>query len=536
MRCVPCLLVALASAAPCCAGTVSATVSPAFEGWFRAGWPVLLRVALGNEGAALDGTLDVTVEGVTYRLPAQVGAQTRGTVEALVVVHSESARARVAVRSAAGEVVFDGVMELGLHSASGDSPLVAWAGAGGKEATRLFGDRCTAVSAGELPGLAAGYSAVDAVLVAGDGSGVPPGALVDWVRGGGLVAFVLEGGAPVRAEGVLARLGEVAGRATAEEWLSAVAGVQATRRLNGARVWRVGLGKVAAGTKGELAKGAFAGLIPTQARGDVWVDKGVYDVFGPASWSLGVRWRLVGGVAVLLAAGAMLARFASRRRWALAGGAVLGLAAGLTALAWAVGLPGGRCVLGLAGVLERVAGEQGGWRTELVGVAATGPARARLDFGAAEAVVPVYYSAADAGGWGDVVVARDGSGRWSVECGVTGGVRRGFAGWWAWTAASGAEEGARAGSVLVRDGEYGVAGAGGGVPTEGWRPLSELSQWGEADRALVRWQARRARPGRTYLVSWQEVTRSAVSGTRLLEERKRPTLVWTEAVGGTGAE
>ena len=404
-------------------------------------------------------------------------------------------------------------MGLGLRGLREGAPLVVGVGVEKELAARLFGERCVVVTAKaeELPLCGAGYLPADAVLVGDDGSALPAEArvgLMDWVRGGGVIVFVLDAEAPVRGEGLAAELGECAGRATGLEWLAAVADRQRTTRLGGSMGWRVGLGWAAAGAREGAASGALAPLLRAAAREDVWVDEGVYRAFRGPSWGARMRWRLVVGAGALLAGGLMVAWALSRRLGRGVGALSVGAVSAVLAwVAWVGILPSGRCVLEVASLVEGAAGEQGGRRTEVACVGALGRGGVELDFGAAEAVVPLYQAAEEAGGWRGTVVARDASGRWTVECRLGRDERRCFAGWWRWGSAAegGGEE------VRVRDG----------------RLVRELSGWGERERRLVEWQARRGSGG-LYRVRRQEDARWMVNGRGMMEVWRGPALVWTE--------
>jgi len=526
-----CVAVWLAWAA-CSAGEVTAELSPLFGGHCRLGWPVAVRVVLSNPGDAADGTLDVAVEGVRFRQPVRLGARTQTAVEAVVTAQSAESRARVTVRDRSGAILCDTTLDLGLQGRDAGSVLAAAVGTPAETAARLFGEGCTAVAAEALPASAAGFLAVDALVVGGHGSAVAAGsrsALVDWVRGGGLAVFVLEGSGPVPDESLLCELGRCAGRATPDGWLSAVAERAGSRRLKGGVVWRLGLGTVVAGRSEALADGALAGLARGGAR-DPWVSGRVYEAFGGPRWSSRVRWRLVGGAVALLAAGLALARVLPRRRVAAAAVAVCGSAV-LAAVAWLVVVPGGRCVLEVAGVAERRAGEAWERRTELAHVAATGRGRVRLSFGEAEAAVPIYQGSEEVGSWRDAVVERDAAGRLWVECELTQGMRRCFAAWWPAREES-ADPAARGEQVRVCDGRFAPDGEG----EPAWRPLRDLDAWGKPAQRIVEWQARRARKGVTYAVQWHEGGQAHTTGESLLERRIRGTAIWSEQAGGKKEE
>ena len=496
-------LLFLAAATVCAAGPVSVKLSPTLQGAWRPGWPVALRVFVANEGEALDGLLDVVVEGVTYRQPVQVGARTSAVAEALVAARSEGARARVVVRSTRGEVLCEKALGLGLRRLEASMGLVAAVGSDSAAARGLFGGAAAVVAPGELPTASAGYAALDALAVAGDGADVSAAARAavgDWVRGGGVAGFLLSDGQPVGTGSLLAELAECAGRPTAQEWLAAVAGRAATRRLNGGLTWRLGLGSVAVGDKEVVREGLFLWLVAGPGDRDVWVDKGVVGSFAEARWTGPVRGRLAGGAVALLVAGALVMRLVPRRWGRLAAVALaFGVAAGLALAAWGLMLPAGKGVLEVAAVAERAPGQPGERRTELVCLGATGRTHARLDFGAAEAVVPFYYSAEEVGAMQGTVLSRDAAGRWTADCELSGAMRRCFAVWWPWRGSAGSE------------------------PSAG----PEDAQ-GKGQQALVDWQRRRADGARKSRVRWAAEGRSITQGSGLLEATVRPTLVWTE--------
>jgi len=339
---------------------VNVKVTPPLGGYFRPGYPVLLRVTLENEGPAVRGSLDVVVEGLTYRRPVRIGAGTAAAVDVLAAVHSDGARARVVVRSSGGELLADAVVGLGLRRRTSQAPVVIAVGAEKGRTERLFAGSCavSVVRAEELPTSAGGYFSAHAVVLLGDGGGVPSGAraaLVDWVSGGGMAVFVLAPDAPVQTEGLLAELGGCSGRPSAGEWLRAVAELRQTRVVGRGRGWRHGLGDVVAGTVEDLDAQELSGLMAMPSEGDVGVDADVYEAFREASLGRGVRWRLVGGALGLLAAGLVVALLA-RRGWrpALAAACVIGVAAALSVVAWGGMLPPGRGVLETAGIVERV--------------------------------------------------------------------------------------------------------------------------------------------------------------------------------------
>jgi len=514
----------------CRGGDVAVSVRPGFEGLFRPGAPVWLRATVANGGAAFDGALELTVEGVTYRQAARVGAQATGLADAFVAARAEGARARVVVRSAGGRVLHESDVALGLRRGAEGRPLVVAVAAPRAVAEELFGSCAAAAAADELPPLAAGYAALDGLAFAGDGGEVPAAgrpAIADWVRGGGVAGFALEEKAPVRSDSLLAELGGCAGRASAEEWLAAPAR-RTTRELGGGRMWRVGLGTVCAGVRPKLAAKAFAGLLRADvASRDEWTDAGLYAAFRGARWDAAVRWRLVGGGVALLVAGALVARLAWRGRGRAAKAALAaGTSVALAAVAWAVMLPEGRGCVEAACVFERAKGQTGERRTEVVCVEAVGRARVRLDFGAAEAVVPFYRSGEDAGG-GEAVIERDAAGRWTAECALTQRTRRCFAAWWPWREGAPPEAlGARFGDLALRRGRVAEVRADSldGGP---WFALEEFTAWGDAHRSLALWQRRRAARASYHFIRCEEPWRSAITAKGVLEERRLAAQVWT---------
>lgn len=531
MRVAAGLLWALTGTLACHGGALSVRLAAAWEGEFRPGAPLLVRVSLSNGGPAFEGTLDLVVEGLTFRQPVRVGAQTTAAVEALAVARSDAARARVVVRSGGGEVLFGGDAPLGLRRHEEGKPLVAAVGLPRPAAEDLFGGCRAAVRAEELPTLVAGYAAVDGLGFGGDGGEVPAAARVaiaEWVRGGGVAGFVLDAKGPVRGDSLLAELGGCAGRPSAEEWLAAVAARQSTLGVDGTHWWRLGLGTVCARTPEKFAHGLLGRFLKGAAGRDEWADAGLYTAFRGARWGTGLRWRLVGGAVALLAAGALAARFAlrGRGRW-LRAALVAGVAAALAAVAWGLMLPSGRGSRETACVLERVQWQAGERRTEIVCLEALGRTRVRLDFGAAEAVVPFYHSAEGAGG-GGAVVERDASGRWRVECALTRGSRRCFAAWWPWREAPEAERRMREGDIAVRGGRFAIAGAGGKLPEEdaAWQPLEGLPAWGEGHGALAAWQARRVNPAFYFRAGPEEHWDTQAGGTGLIESRGLAAQVW----------
>ncbi len=194
---------------------------------------------------------------------------------------------------------------------------------------------------------------------------------------------------------------------------------------------------------------------------------------------------------------------------------VLVVAALVGALAWALMLPAGRGVLDVACVVERAAGQQGERRTEVVCVEALGRTRLRLDFGAAEAVVPFYHGDEEAGGGGAVVVERDALGRWAVECEMTRRTRRCFAAWWPWRDVAAADASAAGDDAAVSGSRFDTAG--------------QPPAWGEGHRALGQWQAGRVGAAQLYGVRRVEAWRPAVAATRIVEQRLLAAQVWTRA-------
>ncbi len=531
MRGVLAAAVAVASSVVCHGGSVAVKLRPAFDGEFRPGSPVWLWVTIANEGRGFDGVLDVGVEGVTYRRPLRVGERTTGQSDALVVARSDAARARVVVRAKDGEVLHDAEVGLGLRRRGEPKPLVVSVGVGREAGQSLFGDSQVAAGAGELPTLAAGYAPIAALGVDGDGGEVPAparAALAEWVRGGGVVGFLLEAKAPVRSDSPLAELGGCAGRATAGEWLAALRARQGTRGDDARTTWQVGLGSAGVTLREKQARGALAGLLPAEAAGDEWADKGLYAAFGGARWRVGLRWRLVGGAVALLAAGVLAAQVGLRtRRRAVGALLVVCVAALLALVAWGVMLPEGRGWRESVCVVERTAGQSGERRTEVVCLEALGRTRVRLDFGSAEAVVPFYYSADDAGG-GGVVVERDWTERWAVECDLTRRTRRCFGAWWPWRETGEQAPAVVPGDVLVRGARFAVAADQGKVPSGEWPPLDDLREWEGAQRALAMWMCRRAGGNRLFRVQREPPQPSAIAGQGVLSRLSLATQAWTQ--------
>ena len=222
------------------AGQVRARLAATLGGRFRCGLPVMLRVGLENDGPAFEGTLDVVVEGVTYRRPVRVGRGSGTWASVLAAVHSAGSRVRVRVRDGGGGVRFEGVLDAGLRAVDPTRGLVVAVEGAGALVEPLFGDACgtAEVAAGDLPTMSAAYLSADVVVVAGDGAALSVSAqraLGGWVRGGGVVACVLAAEGPVRSGGLAAELAECSGRATVREWLGAVAATESRKTV--ARIW-----------------------------------------------------------------------------------------------------------------------------------------------------------------------------------------------------------------------------------------------------------------------------------------------------------
>jgi len=504
----------LPGATLCQAAQVSVTVRPAFDGVFQATCPVLVWVTLSNTGPALEGTLDVAVEGVAFRQRVRVGAGATVTLGALVAARSEAARARVVVRSGRGEPVCEQELPLGLRRRATSGPVVAVVGDARTAVPRLCGEvKPVVVPSADLSTLAAAYGVLDAVLVAGDGGDVAVtdrAALAAWVRGGGAVGFALDESAPVRTDSLAAELGEAAGRPTAREWLAAVRGKRPGLPTDGHARWRIGLGTVAVAVGDAGALQASDWFSPRGERGNQWADKGLYEAFQGARWAGALRWRLVGGAAALLAAGGLLATLAVRRRGRAMGSALVFGVAGMVAVATrAVMLPEGRGVLEAACVLERSAGQPGERRTEVVCLEALGRTQVRLDFGLAEAVVPFYHGAEEPGGsGGEAMVERDEAGRWTVVCDLTRRSRRCFAAWWPW-----------------RD----AAGGAAGDPEGNWLREARQGAWGPEHQALAAWQARRTGDAGPFRVAPVPGWRSAVAASGVLQVRQAAAQAWRRA-------
>ena len=510
MRKMPVRALAMLTALGCAAAggegapPLSATVLAGFDGWFRPGCPMPLRVAVTNRGGAFRGEVDVVVEGVVWRQAVRVGAETTATAEAVAAAHSATASVRVRLRDGTGRERLDESQPLGLREVPEDGTLVvaiaSGSGAGGWGAGLAGAAR---VAPDALPTTAAAYAAVDVIALDGTGEGLGPGvaaALAEWVRCGGRAVFVPAPDELVRPECLLARLGGEAGRQRSA-------------------TWRVGLGGVHVATAPPPLS-----FLPTGRRGRRWhrgVAPELYAAFSDAAWSGAVRWRLTGAALAMLVAVVAVALGVPKgwgrwRRAVCVGGAALALAA----LGWWAVLPATPAALDTAAIVEAIEREPEGHRTDLVCLAGTGGGCATVDLGTAQAVVPAYYAAEDAGGWSGVVIARDADGRCTLTCGVERNVRRCFL---AWEGQEPVASGADGEVLVVRGATFAADG--------GWRPLRTLDRWGAMEQALVRWQAARWLGGRTFRAGWQRRVRPAVRGTGLLETRRHATLVWVEAVG-----
>ncbi|HPD16767.1 MAG TPA: hypothetical protein PLE19_17595 [Planctomycetota bacterium] len=504
----------LSGAALATAAEVTATLRPAFDGRFRPTAPLLVWVTLSNAGPAVDGTLDVAVEGVAFRQRVRLGAGASATLGALVAARSEAARARIVVRSGRGDPVCEQMMPLGLRRRAPAEPVVAAVVDARAAVPRLCGEaQPVVVTSAELPTLAAAYGVLDAVAVAGDGGELAKAeraALAAWVRGGGAVGFALDDSAPVRTDSLAAELGDVAGRPTAREWLAALRDKRPGLAGDGHARWHVGLGTVAVAVGEAGALKASDWFSPRGERGNEWADKGLYEAFRGARWTSALRWRLVGGASALLALGALLATLAARRRGRAVGSVlVFGVAGAAAAATWALMLPEGRGMLEAACVLERSPEQPGERRTELLCLEALGRTRVRLDFGLAEAVLPFYHGAEEPGGnGGEAIVERDEAGRWTVECDLTRRSRRCFAAWWPW-----------------RD----AAEGGAGDPEGNWLSEARQGVWGAEHQALAAWQARRAGAARPFRVAPLADWRSAVAASGVLQVRHAAAQAWWRA-------
>jgi hypothetical protein len=256
----------------------------------------------------------------------------------------------------------------------------------------------------------------------------------------------------------------------------------------------------------------------------VWADKGVWGAFPAAQWETADRWRAAGGAVALLVAGCLVVMSAASRRWGRA--RLLGLAAlvsaALALLGWAVMLPAGRGVVSALAVVESVAGEAGSRRTDVVCVSGAGRERVRVALPDADAVVPLYYSRDEAGGWRDVVVGRDSDG-WVVECDVTDRVRCCFGVLHRWDASTPPARAAGDGDLRVRDGQCTVASA------DEWRPLRLAGGLEPDDRAVLLWQARRTgHDGRLYRATFARDDALPHQGERLMASHRRRALAWVE--------
>ena len=533
-------LALLVAAAACGAATLTAKVTPAFDGHFRPGLPVLLRVAVANEGPALDAQLDVVVDGVTYRQPLRIGAEATATAEVLVAAHSGAPQATVSVRGPSGHTLWESSEELGLRRRQKKQRVAA---VSRPQLAKAFPRKWTVlvVEPDALPSSAAGYLAVDVVAVAGDGGGLSPGtreALAEWVRGGGAAAFVLDPGAPVTDDGLLAELGGCGARATGQEWLRAVAATQATERAGRAVAWRRGLGLVVAGTEDDLADTAWTKLVPTNVFGSQPMDPRHYALL--YEWGLfeapvvvpAVRWRIVGATVALLA-GVVVLVLLVPRGWGRGAQAasVAGVSAGLAALGWCLMLPPGQGTVDSVVIVEPAQAGEAGRVTELVSISGIGRGAVTVCFGDAQAVVPLHGETAEGGERSGMVVARDGAGRWTVECPVSKGVSRGVLAWWG-GAPSGVEMAAsRHPSLLVRNWRFAEAGQPPPDEDDG-RLLMDWRGWRDGARAVLSWQGRRVgRDNRLYRATWHDGGTSRLTGTGLVQTRTLGTLVWAAEAG-----
>jgi hypothetical protein len=473
---LPLALLATLTAA---AAEPTVSVSPALGGAFRPGAPLALRVAVA-EAPAFDGWLDVVAEGIAFRQRLQVGAGGQATIEALVAVHSDQSHVDVVLRKDAGGVVFRQAVPLTLR---GGERVAAVLDGDAQAGAALLGEGWT-VTAGDAPATWAGFLATDAVVVL-SGSALPDGvwdSLEAWVRAGGMLVL------PPNTSGLRWPLAE-----------------GETKRL--------GLGSARAG-----------GSTAAATRREAWVDKGVWGSFPAARWETTDRWRAAGGAVALLVAGCLLVTSAASRRGGRAKLLALAVAvsAALAFLAWAVMLPPGRGVVSALAVVESVAGQAGGRRTDVVCVSGAGRERVRVALPGVEAVVPLYYSRDEAGGWRDVVVGRERDG-WFVECDVTDRVRCCFGALGGWDADAPPARGAADGDLRVRDGLCSV-GRG-----DEWQSLRLAADLDPDDKAVLLWQARRTgRDGRLYRAAFESDDAIPCQGERLMASHRRRALAWVE--------
>jgi hypothetical protein len=486
---------------------------------------VLLRVGLRNEGQATTGTLDVRLEGITYRRPFVVGAEATATVDVLAAIHGARQKVRVQAENGRGEVLCDKEVALALKRLGPGARLVVAVGDAGAAVEGLFAsDAAVAdVAPEEMPGTAMGLAAADAAVlgIEEELSSTVQGAVMDWVRQGGTLVLVAAG----RPEDAASVQAEVE-RAALEEWLPA-GEVGPGLEVGAGTAWERGLGLVVAAAR---PAGLALDLDSVAARpvmGVGEVNPELYEWFGPPRLSSAARWRWVAiGAALVLAgavAGRALVRLKGRRGipWSVAGCVLL------AAVAYVVLASGGRGTRAVA-VVRALGRDGGGAFAEVVQVGGAGRDRVRVSFSRAAAVVPAYYSPEDAGTWDDVIIEQDGEGGWHLRCGVERGIRRCFVAmdaareWDSREAGGGWRQGPR-----VRGGQFVVAGE------DRWRSLRELDEAWEGPAPLVRWQALRMDESRTaYDVRWRRRVDSAVwprHGRAVT--RPEPEVEWRRAGG-----
>jgi hypothetical protein len=259
-------------------------------------------------------------------------------------------------------------------------------------------------------------------------------------------------------------------------------------------------------------------------RREVWVDKGIWGSFPAARWETADRWRAAGGAVALLVAGCLVVTSAASRQWGRAKllGLAMAVSAALAFLGWAAMLPAGRGVVSALAVVESVAGEAGSRRTDVVCVSSAGRERVRMALPGADAVVPLYYSRDEAGGWRDVIVGREQDG-WFVECDVTDRVRCCFGVLAGWDTDVPPARGADDRDLRVLDGQCSVAAA------DEWQSLRLASGLDSADRAVLLWQARRTgHDGRPYRAAFGRDDALPYQGERLMASHRRRALAWVE--------
>jgi hypothetical protein len=489
--------------APTHAGALTATVTPALEGWFRPGRPVLLRVRLANEGQALTGTLDLVVEGITYRRPFVVGAEATAVVDVLAAVHTTQQGVRVRAESGRGEVVCDERVAVALRRPGPAERLVVAVGEAREAAGGAFGSGAAVagVTADELPGAAAGLAAADAVVVGIEEelSSVAQGAVRDWVRQGGRLVLVAAG----RSEDAASTQAEVE-EAALEAWLPA-GDVGPPLEVGQGTAWVRGLGLVVAAARPEGLAGHLESVAARPVMGVEEANPELYEWFGQARLTSAVRWRWVAIGAALVLAAAVAARALSRRKEGRVVPWIVGACALLAAVAYAVLVTGGRGTRA-AGVMRVLGRDGSGAFAEVVQVGGAGRDHVRVSFNRAAVVVPAYYSPEDVGTWDGVVVEEDWEGGWHLRCAVERGIRRCFVAMDAireWDS-RGPGRGWR-GGLWVRGGRFAVAG------DDLWRSIQELDEAWDGPAALVRWEALRMEERRNrYEVRWRRREKSAV--------------------------